>query len=61
MNRPLAEFLKYLEHERKYSTYTVTSYKKDVDDFQEFIFKDEIELEDVDKYVIREYMMTLSK
>lgn len=61
MNRPLAEFLKYLEHERKYSTYTVTSYQKDVDDFQEFIFKDEIELEDVDKYVIREYMMTLSK
>ena len=61
MNRPLAEFLRYLEHERKYSTYTVLSYKKDVDDFQMFIFKDEIELEDVDKYVIREYIMHLSK
>lgn len=61
MNRPLAEFLRYLEHERKFSNYTVTSYKKDVDDFQTFIFKDEIELEDVEKYVIREYMMHLSK
>lgn len=61
MNRPLAEFLRYLEHERKYSSHTVTSYEKDVDDFQSFIFKDEIELEDVDKYVIREYMMFLSK
>jgi integrase/recombinase XerC len=61
MNRPLAEFLRYLEHERKYSTHTVISYQKDVDDFQAFIFKDEIELEDVDKYVIREYMMYLSK
>ena len=61
MNRPLAEFLRYLEHERKYSTHTVTSYQRDVDDFQMFIFKDEIELEDVDKYVIREYMMHLSK
>lgn len=61
MNRPLAEFLRYLEHERRYSLHTVTSYQKDVDDFQSFIFKDEIELEDVDKYVIREYMMFLSK
>ena len=61
MNRPLAEFLRYLEHERKYSAHTVTSYQRDVDDFQMFIFKDEIELEDVDKYVIREYMMYLSK
>lgn len=61
MNRPLAEFLRYLEHERKYSKNTVISYQKDIDVFQNFIFKDEIELEDVDKYVIRDYMMNISK
>lgn len=59
MNKLEAEFLTYLEHERKYSKYTLISYKHDIDSFCDFIFKDNIELEDVRKEEIRNYLSFL--
>lgn len=59
MNKQLNDFLKYLEHDKNYSKYTVSSYKKDIDDFQNYIFSKSIELDQVDKYVVRDYMSIL--
>lgn len=56
-----SEFLNYLTNIKRYSLNTVKAYKKDIEDFQDFIFKDNIELDEVDKYVIRDYLTFLYK
>lgn len=56
-----SEFLNYLTNIKRYSLNTVKAYKKDIEDFQDFIFNNNIELNEVDKYVIRDYLTFLYK
>lgn len=58
-----AEFLKYLKQEKNYSDYTITSYKIDLTQFEEFlnrIYEDEQEKE-VNAKIIRVWLMELSE
>lgn len=57
------KFLDYLQTERRYSANTVTSYRKDLDDFLIFIKDTESHenLAKIDKKVIRNFMVHLSE
>ncbi len=56
MNKPTADFLKYLEHERNYSPMTIDAYKRDIGRFFDFLLQEDIDMEDVDAIVIRNYL-----
>jgi len=56
MSRFLYDFLSYLEFERKYSLNTVKSYKTDIICFREFCEKNEVETENIDKYLVRLFL-----
>lgn len=57
------KFLQYITHEKRYSPHTVTSYKKDLEDFSEFYLKTEASdnILMVDKKVIRNFIIDLSE
>lgn len=59
MNKSESQFINYLKNERRYSNYTIISYKKDIDDFQDYIFNSGINLNEVNKDIIRSYLETL--
>lgn len=56
-------FLEYIAVEKRYSPHTLTSYRKDLEDFSIFLLKTESheEYEKVDKKVIRNFMVELSE
>lgn len=56
------KFLEYLELEKKLSAHTVTSYRKDLEDFVQFYLKSESseEISEATKKVIRNFMVELS-
>lgn len=58
----IEKFLDYLIVEKKYSTNTVISYKRDLTDFADFLSEKEasVDLLGVDKKVIRNFMVALS-
>ena len=57
------KFLQYITYEKRYSPHTVTSYKKDLEDFSEFYLKTEASdnILVVDKKVIRNFIIDLSE
>lgn len=57
------KFLDYLEFEKRYSPHTITSYKRDINDFLEFHRKTESsdDLTKVDKKIIRNFIVELSE
>lgn len=57
------KFLQYITHEKRYSPHTVTSYKKDLEDFSEFYLKTEASdnILVADKKVIRNFIIDLSE
>ncbi|WP_407404498.1 tyrosine-type recombinase/integrase [Chryseobacterium sp.] len=57
------KFLDYLEFEKRYSPHTITSYKRDIEDFLEFHLKTESsdDLTKVDKKIIRNFIVQLSE
>ena len=57
------KFLEYLEFEKKLSAHTITSYRKDLDDFREFYIKTEgsESISAASKKVIRNFMVELSE
>lgn len=57
------KFLDYLEFEKRYSPHTITSYKRDIEDFLEFHLKTESsdDLTKVDKKMIRNFIVQLSE
>ncbi len=59
----LAKFLEYLRLEKRYSSNTITSYKKDLEDFSRFYLRTEgsEELSKADKKVIRNFIVELSE
>ncbi|MBV8328096.1 tyrosine-type recombinase/integrase [Chryseobacterium sp.] len=59
----LNKFIEYLQFEKRYSPHTVTSYKKDLDDFSCFYLKTESseDISKADKKIIRNFIVDLSE
>lgn len=62
MKKRIEEFVKYLELEKNYSTYTIENYHKDLNDLVLFLAKEGISnFKDVDYLLLRNYLNELSK
>lgn len=59
----LDKFLDYLQFEKRYSPHTITSYKKDLEDFSNFYLKTESseDISKADKKIIRNFIVELSE
>ncbi|UPQ77600.1 MULTISPECIES: tyrosine-type recombinase/integrase [Chryseobacterium] len=59
----LDKFLEYLELEKRYSPHTITSYRKDLEDFCRFYLKTEAseDISKADKKIIRNFIVELSE
>ncbi|WP_080776726.1 tyrosine-type recombinase/integrase [Chryseobacterium phocaeense] len=59
----LDKYLEYLQFEKRYSPHTITSYKKDLEDFLHFYSKTEgsEDISKADKKVIRNFIVELSE
>ncbi|KFF73613.1 integrase [Chryseobacterium sp. P1-3] len=59
----LEKFLEYLALEKRYSPHTITSYKKDLDDFFHFYLRTESseDITKADKKIIRNFIVELSE
>ncbi|KIC64638.1 tyrosine-type recombinase/integrase [Chryseobacterium taiwanense] len=59
----LNKFLDYLQFEKRYSPHTITSYKKDLEDFSHFYLKTESseDISKADKKIIRNFIVELSE
>lgn len=59
----LEKFLEYLQFEKRYSPHTITSYKKDLEDFSHFFLRTESSdnLAKADKKIIRNFIVELSE
>lgn len=59
----LEKFLEYLQYEKRYSPHTITSYKKDLDDFSHFYIRTESseDISKADKKIIRNFIVNLSE
>lgn len=59
----LEKFLEYLQFEKRYSPHTITSYKKDLEDFSRFFLRTESseDISKADKKVIRNFIVDLSE
>ncbi|SHG74936.1 tyrosine-type recombinase/integrase [Chryseobacterium vrystaatense] len=59
----LNKYLEYLQFEKRYSPHTVTSYKKDLEDFFHFYLRTEAseDISRADKKVIRNFIVELSE
>lgn len=59
----LDKFIDYLQFEKRYSPHTITSYKKDLDDFSHFYLRTESseDIKQADKKIIRNFIVELSE
>jgi integrase/recombinase XerC len=59
----LDKFLEYLQFEKRYSPHTITSYRKDLEDFSHFYLKTESseDISKADKKIIRNFIVELSE
>ncbi|MBQ6921357.1 MAG: tyrosine recombinase [Bacilli bacterium] len=55
MNKPEKEFLDYLKYVRNCSDLTVESYRRDIEKFFAFLLKEDVNMDDVDQIVIRNF------
>ena len=55
MNKPTAEFLNHLQYEKNYSIMTVESYRRDLDKFFAFLLEEDVNMDEVDQIVIRNF------
>ncbi len=62
MNEEKENFLKYLKFEKRYSQLTISSYKREIENFIDYLKQEDVEsLEEVDDVIVRGYVMSLSK
>ena len=59
MNELLESFIKHLTDERNYSEHTVKAYRGDLENFRDFLLKEEKKIEDTDIATINAYVSTL--
>ena len=59
MNELLESFIKHLSDERNYSEHTVKAYRGDLENFRNFLLKEEKKIEDADIATINAYVSTL--
>lgn len=59
MNELLESFIKHLSDERNYSEHTVKAYRGDLENFRDFLLKEEKKIEDADVASINAYVSTL--
>ena len=56
MNKPTNEFLTHLQQERNYSQKTIDSYQEDIKLFFDFLFEEDVLMDQVDIIVIRNFL-----
>ena len=56
MNKYEAEFLNHLSNERNYSPMTIDSYRRDIDKFCAFLYREDCLIDDVDLIIIRNFL-----
>lgn len=56
MNKPLSDFLQYLKVNKNYSELTVENYRRDIEKFLDYIYKEDVLMDDVDTAVIRNFL-----
>ncbi len=54
-------FCNYLKYEKEYSYNTVRAYKKDIEDFADFLDRKEIRFSEADHFSVREYLSGLKE
>ena len=59
MNALLESFIKHLSDERNYSEHTVKAYRGDLENFRDFLLKEEKKIEDTNAATINAYVSTL--
>lgn len=59
MNKIINEFNNYLTNERNYSSFTVTNYDKDILSFNNYLKDKNIDFLNIDKDIIRKYLIYL--
>jgi integrase/recombinase XerC len=59
MERYIEKFIRYLEIERNYSSYTILNYRLDLENFKKFLGS--VELEKIDYLTLRKYLATLKE
>ncbi len=59
MNKLLESFIRHLSDERNYSEHTVKAYRGDLENFRDFLLKEEKKIEDADIATINAYVLTL--
>ncbi len=59
MNKLLESFIRHLSDERNYSEHTVKAYRGDLENFRDFLLKEEKRIEDTDIATINAYVLTL--
>ena len=59
MNALLESFIKHLSDERNYSEHTVKAYRGDLENFRDFLLKEEKKVEDTNAATINAYVSTL--
>ena len=59
MNELLESFIKHLSDERNYSEHTVKAYRGDLENFRDFLLKEEKKIENADVATINAYVSTL--
>ena len=55
MNKPTKEFLNYLQFGKNCTEDTIDSYRRDIEKFFKFLFKEDIDMDKVDQIVIRNF------
>ena len=59
MEKELSQFLAYLKHERNSSVHTISSYQRDLIQFEGYLVEKNINLETVDNVVLRGFLAAL--
>ncbi len=59
MDKLINEFLEYLKVEKNYSYHTIDSYEKDLRNYQDFLNKEKIMIENTNYKIIRKYLTVM--
>ena len=61
MEKEINNFIEYLKYQRNYSDFTCNNYKKDLNEYNSFIFSNKINYKNMDYNEAKEYVIYLNK